>query len=61
MAGVALISRPDIVRVPIPDLPPMPPGLIWCTARQNARIWRARRRHRQIAPAPRRKPEPKAQ
>jgi DNA-binding transcriptional LysR family regulator len=31
-------GRDDIVLVPIRDLPPMPLGLIWCTARENSRI-----------------------
>jgi DNA-binding transcriptional LysR family regulator len=31
-------ARRDIVLVPITDMPPIPLGLIWCTARQNARI-----------------------
>jgi DNA-binding transcriptional LysR family regulator len=50
MAGVALTSRPDFVQVPIRDLPPMPLGLIWCTARENARIRALAAVARQIAP-----------
>jgi DNA-binding transcriptional LysR family regulator len=38
MRGTALLGRPDIVLVPIRDLPPMPLGLIWRTAHENARI-----------------------
>ena len=38
MAGIPVYLRPDIVLVPIQDLPPMPLGLIWCTAHENARI-----------------------
>jgi DNA-binding transcriptional LysR family regulator len=38
MSGVALFTRPDFALVPIRDLPPMPLGLIWCTAHENARI-----------------------
>jgi DNA-binding transcriptional LysR family regulator len=38
MTGIAIYARPDIVLVPIHDLPPMPLGLIWCTIRENARI-----------------------
>ena len=30
--------RSDIVQVPIRDLPPLPIGLTWCTAHENARI-----------------------
>jgi hypothetical protein len=37
-AGIALLTRPDLVHVPIRDLPPMPVGLIWRTVHQNARI-----------------------
>jgi DNA-binding transcriptional LysR family regulator len=36
--GVVLFRRDDIVAVPIRDLPPVPLGLIWCTAHENARI-----------------------
>jgi DNA-binding transcriptional LysR family regulator len=38
MAGVSGFIRPDIALVPIRDLPPMPLGLIWCSARENRRI-----------------------
>lgn len=38
MAGVALFQRDDIVLVPIRDMPPMPLGLIWHAAQENARI-----------------------
>ena len=37
-AGIPMFSRDDIVLVPITDLPPLPLGLIWCTAHENARI-----------------------
>jgi DNA-binding transcriptional LysR family regulator len=32
------VTRDDIVFVPIHDLPPLPLGLVWCTAHENARI-----------------------
>ncbi len=38
MASVAPIARDDIVLVPIIDMPPLPLGLIWCSAHENARI-----------------------
>jgi DNA-binding transcriptional LysR family regulator len=38
MAGISAFIRPDIVLVPVCDMPPMPLGLIWCTAHENARI-----------------------
>lgn len=38
MTGVSTLIRPDIVLVPIRDLPPMPLGLIWCAAREDPRI-----------------------
>ena len=38
VGGAALLNRPDFALIPIRDLPPMPLGLIWCTARENARI-----------------------
>src|SRR5580658_8769147 len=31
-------ERPGIVEVPFADLPPLPLGLIWCTAHENERI-----------------------
>lgn len=38
VAGVQLYQRDDIRLVPIRDLPPMPLGLTWRTAHENARI-----------------------
>ena len=37
-SGIAMFVRDDIALVPIKDLPPLPLGLIWCTAHDNARI-----------------------
>jgi DNA-binding transcriptional LysR family regulator len=37
-SGLPMFGRPDIALVPIEDLPPLPLGLIWCTAHENARI-----------------------
>jgi DNA-binding transcriptional LysR family regulator len=37
-AGIPLTTRPDLPQIPIRGLPPMPVGLIWRTAHQNARI-----------------------
>jgi DNA-binding transcriptional LysR family regulator len=31
-------ERPGIVEIPLADLPPLPLGLIWCTAHENERI-----------------------
>jgi len=36
--GIPMFGRDDIALVPISDLPPLPLGLIWCTAHDNARI-----------------------
>jgi hypothetical protein len=33
-----MFVRDDIVLVPIKDLPPLPLGLMWSTAHDNARI-----------------------
>ena len=33
-----MFAREDIRLVPISDMPPIPLGLIWCTADHNARI-----------------------
>jgi DNA-binding transcriptional LysR family regulator len=38
VTGDVQYQREDIAAVPIYDLPPMPLGLIWCTAHENARI-----------------------
>jgi DNA-binding transcriptional LysR family regulator len=38
VTGVVLFRRDDIVLIPIEGLPPLPLGLIWCTAHENARI-----------------------
>ena len=38
IASVALFNRADIVLVPIEDMALLPLGLIWCSARRNARI-----------------------
>ena len=37
-AGVLPARRTDIVQIPIRDMPPLPMGLTWCTAHENARI-----------------------
>jgi len=37
-AGIPMFARDDICLVPITDMPPLPLGLIWCTAHHNARI-----------------------
>jgi DNA-binding transcriptional LysR family regulator len=37
-SGIPMLVRDDIVLVPVKDLPPLPLGLIWCTAHDNARI-----------------------
>jgi DNA-binding transcriptional LysR family regulator len=38
MRGIAHFERDDIVLIPIDGLPPLPLGLIWRTAAENARI-----------------------
>ena len=38
VAGIPMFARDDICLVPISDMPPLPLGLIWCTAHHNARI-----------------------
>jgi DNA-binding transcriptional LysR family regulator len=38
MTGIPLFARDDVVFVPIQDLAPLPLGLIWSTARENAKI-----------------------
>ncbi|MBV9447088.1 MAG: LysR family transcriptional regulator [Streptosporangiaceae bacterium] len=37
-ADVPIYQRSDLQVIPVPDLPPLPLGLIWCTAHENARI-----------------------
>jgi DNA-binding transcriptional LysR family regulator len=38
VASAFQYRREDIVAVPVHDLPPLPLGLVWCTAHENARI-----------------------
>jgi DNA-binding transcriptional LysR family regulator len=38
MTGVEMFRRADIRLIPLTGLPPLPLGLVWCTAHQNARI-----------------------
>jgi DNA-binding transcriptional LysR family regulator len=38
VASLPLAQRADITLLPIAGLPPLPLGLIWCTAHENARI-----------------------
>ena len=37
-SAVPIFDRDDIVLIPIGDLPPIPLGLVWCTAAENPRI-----------------------
>ena len=37
-SGIPMFTRDDIALIPIRDLSPLPLGLIWCTAHDNARI-----------------------
>jgi DNA-binding transcriptional LysR family regulator len=55
-AGTPLTTRSDLVPVPIRDLPPLPLGLVWCTAHENARIRALAAIARRLAPRPRREP-----
>lgn len=50
--GPLLLGRPDLVLIPIRDLPPMPVGLIWRTAHENARIRALAATARAICPPP---------
>lgn len=52
MTGIPLTTRPDLVQIPIRDLPPMPVGLIWRNARENARIRALAAAARAIYPPP---------
>lgn len=36
--GLALFQRPDIVSIPVRDMPPLPLGLVWRRADENQRI-----------------------
>ena len=38
MTGIPVFARDDAVLIPIQDLAPTPLGLIWSTARENAKI-----------------------
>jgi hypothetical protein len=52
MMGVSLLHRDDIALVPIHDLLPIPLGLIWCTAYDNARIQAVAAVARSLTPRP---------
>ena len=52
VTGATLATRPDLAEIPIRDLPPMPFGLIWCTARENARIRALATTATAVRPAP---------
>ena len=55
MAGLPLTTRPDFVQVPVRDLPPIPVGLIWRAAHENARIRALAAAARAICPPPARR------
>ena len=38
VASLPLAQRADVTLIPTTGLPPLPLGLIWCTAHENARI-----------------------
>lgn len=50
--GVPLFQRADLREIPIPDMPPLPLGLIWVTTRENARIRALASVAREIGPRP---------
>jgi hypothetical protein len=52
MAGIPLTTRPDFVQIPIRGLPPIPVGLIWRNAHENARICALAAAARAIYPHP---------
>lgn len=52
MTGVPVFGRDDAVLIPIQDLAPTPLGLIWSTARENAKIRALGGAARAIGPCP---------
>jgi hypothetical protein len=52
MTGIPVFIRDDVVFVPIQDLAPLPLGLIWSTARENAKIRGLAEVARAIGPCP---------
>ena len=38
VTNIPILTRDDIVLVPISDLPPLSLGLLWCTARENRKV-----------------------
>jgi DNA-binding transcriptional LysR family regulator len=50
MASIPLFVRDDITLIPIHDLPPMPLGLVWRTAHENAKIRALADAARQLGP-----------
>ena len=51
VAGVPVYQRADLRVIPISDMPPVPLGLIWCTARENATIRALATIAREIGPS----------
>jgi DNA-binding transcriptional LysR family regulator len=49
---IPIFQRADLRQIPIPDMPPLPLGLIWCTVRENAMIRALAEVARQIGPRP---------
>ncbi len=52
MTSVPVFARDDAVLLPIQDLPPIALGLIWSTARENAKIRALAEAARAIGPSP---------
>ncbi len=52
MTGIPVFARDDIVFVPIEDLAPLALGLIWSTARENAKIRALAEVARALGPSP---------
>jgi hypothetical protein len=52
MTGVPVFARGDLTFIPIQDMPPIPLGLIWRTAHENARIRALAATARSINPSP---------
>jgi len=58
-SGIPMLVRDDIALVPIREVPPLPLGLIWCTAHDNARIQALAETARSARPRAGRKDRPR--
>jgi DNA-binding transcriptional LysR family regulator len=52
VTDIPAFQHDDLRMIPVPDMPPLPLGLIWCTTRENAMIRALASVAREIGPRP---------